>query len=176
MENTAPITGFDKRKAILWGGGLTVVALLGYIGYAIYKNVSLLSTTHVRVAGVKLNSTNPSAWILTFTLAIENKSTIAIQVTGYNFALYVNGQQMTTATSNAMQSIAPEKTSNITVDATFDPTAVLKNLTSVDFLKSVLASYKDTSLRFAGTVSAQHSGVSVKNIPVDYTTKVGDLF
>ena len=91
-------------------------------------------------------------------------------------AMVTAKNSMTTATSNAMQSIAPEKTSNITVDATFDPTAVLKNLTSVDFLKSVLASYKDTSLRFAGTVSAQHSGVSVKNIPVDYTTKVGDLF
>lgn len=173
------------ERIFIVGMAATFLALLGIAAYKISSNVSLLKKSVIKLVNLKLNTKSNTDWSVTFVFSFQNKSNIDIEVTGYAFDFKVNGIPIEgKVIGNTPQYIAANTTSNLNVEAAFNPSKILSGFMNPDFLKSLsgalaggLDGLKSMDIGFAlnGFVNAKHKGLSVQNIPVNYNVKLSDF-
>ncbi len=151
----------------------SLLLLLGVAAYHVNKNIGLLKDAVIKLAGIKFKLAKPDLAVVNFTFSFQNKSDIDIVVTGYNFDFKVNNIFIGKVVSNTSQYIAAYTTSPLEVVGAFDPKKVWGDFLNPEFLKS-LADYKNIGVSLKGYVSAKHKALSIQNIAVEYTVKVGD--
>ena len=160
-------------KIFIYGLFTSLVVLLGVAAYHINKNVGLLKEAVIKLTGIKFSMGKPDLWAVDFIFSFQNKSDIDIEITGYNFDFMVDGVMIGKVISGTQQYIAANSTSPLEVVAAFNPKLVWKNFLDPKFLET-LADYKNVGVSLRGYVSAKHKSLTIQNIPVNYSVKVGD--
>ena len=161
------------EKIFVYGLFTGLVALLGVAYYNVSKNIGLLKSAVIKLTDLRFNMSKPDLWAVDFIFSFQNKSDIDIEVTGYNFDFMVDGVMIGKVISGTQQYIAANTTSPLSVVAAFNPKQVWKSFLDPKFLET-LADYKNVGVSLRGYVSAKHKSLTIQNIPVSYSVKLGD--
>ncbi len=161
------------EKIFVYGLFTGLVALIGVAFYNVSKNISLLKSAVVKLADIRFKMSKPDLWVVDFIFSFQNKSNIDIEVTGYNFDFMVDGVMIGKVISGTQQYIAANSISPLEVVAAFNPKQVWKSFIDPKFLQT-LFDYKNIGISLKGYVSAKHKALTIQNIPVNYSLKLGD--
>lgn len=161
---------FFIRTVYASAGIMAVIA-----GFYIYSNVMKLSSAVVKLKKVLFRMPETDAWALDLFLDVTNTSDIDIDIIGYNFDLTINGKKVATIQDKIKQSVASNSTSSIEVIAAFKPSAVWKNVGSLDFIANLVGNYQNMQIEANGVVDVAHSWLSFANLPIDYSFRLGDM-
>lgn len=150
------------------------LALTGFGAYLYYKRqVNLLKNMSFSIQDVKILEKSPEKWKAQITLLVRNDSDIPFTLTGWNFDLLINNEQVSKITDNkkdisvgANGGVTP-----LTFVADFSP----KQFGLLDIVAQLIDTGKNTNITLDGNVSV-YSGLLMSNkSPVNITWKLQDF-
>lgn len=151
----------------LWIPVLILGAAVG--GYLLWRNYSFSDKFEWEVQGhyLKFNLFRPAQ--VEVYVDIVSKLPVDVTITGYNFDILINGNQIITITSNQRQLLKSGQTSRLVLRSEFSPLKLTGNVFNISLLKSIIDNKKQSTLTTVGAVDIEAVGLSVKQIPVDET-------
>ena len=104
-----------------------------------------------------------------------NPSMIDVNVEGYDLGVYLNDKLITRIDSTEPGYVAAQATSVVKLVVDIKPAETLKNFFSPQVMNALLFDYSKVIVRLKGTVSANHRGLGMKDIPVDISDTLQNL-
>lgn len=160
---------FFTRTLYAAVGVMAVIA-----GVYIYNGMTKLSNAVIKLKRVLFRMPELDTWALDFFFSVENTSDIDLTVTGYVLDMKVNGHHVSTIANKTSQYIAAKGMSVVEVIAVLKPSQLKKESGTLEFIAG-LFDYKNMQIDIAGYLSVQHNWMTITNIPVSYSFKLGDM-
>ncbi len=152
--------------------GIGITAVVG--GIYLYSNAVKLANAVVKLQKVLFRMPKPDICALDIFFDVDNKSDIDALITGYNIDLIINDKKIANIQDKVGQTVKPNAVSTIEVIAAFKPSAVWKEVATMDFV-TALAKSQNMQIQLKGIVSVSHGWLAFTNLPVDYNFKLSDL-
>ena len=160
---------FFTRTLFAAVGVMVVIA-----GVYIYNGITKLSNAVIKLKKVLFRMPELDTWALDLFFSVENTSDIDLNVTGYVLDMKVNGKHISTISNKTSQYIAAKGISEIEVIAVLKPSQLKKEAGAAEFIIG-LFDYKNMQIDITGYLSVQHNWMTITNIPVSYSFKLGDM-
>lgn len=156
-----------KAKPVIM---LFILAIAGYLGFLLYRQLNLLKKTCIKIVGCNLNGLLTKSASLNIVLSITNNSDIDLQAQNGKFQFLLNNIPVAkvnipiTKTLNAHQSI------QLPLTAYFNPSTVIKQ-----GIQSLLSDPNNIIIGINGKVSVISSGIAFNNIKISEKFMLSDL-
>lgn len=166
-----------KKRPFLTGGqviiGIAIIGVLTTAAVYFIRQAKMLSDYCYKFAKVKINSVGLKKIDLTLWFKIKNKSDIDIKITKQQYTVYVNENAVSNITSNDLINIPPQQWAYFKIGVLFNPLQVLN--IALQNVSELLTDKDSIKIRIAGKLSAGSEFLRLKNIPIDYSTTLGEL-
>lgn len=172
--NTASIV--MSRKQILWFLIFILATLTGLSVAYVASQQALIRLLKITYNRAELGSQFSFSRIaINIYLNFFNPSLIDVDVDGYDLGVYMNGKLITRLDSTEHGYVAARTTSVLKLVVDVNPMQSLANLFSKEVISGILFDYSKVVVRLKGTVSANHRGIGMKDIPVDISDTLQNL-
>ncbi len=151
--------------------GLAMTGIGAYLYYR--RQVDLLYAMSYSIAGVEMLERNPDLWKAKITMNVKNCSEIPFTLTGWNFDILVNNEQVSKITDNK-QKVSVGANGGVTplsFIVEFNP----KNYGLLDILATLIDTGKGTQITIQGNVSVYSGLFITTKSPVDFTYTFEDF-
>ena len=150
------------------------LALTGVGAYLHYKRqVNLLKKMSISVGNIKILEKSPELWKSQITLLVKNNSEISFTLTGWNFDILINNEQVSKISdTNQKLSVKPNGgTTPVTFIVDFNP----KVFGLLDIVAQFLETRKNTKITIDGNVSIYSGLLMTTKSPVNFTFQLKDF-
>ena len=162
------------KPVFKWVIGIGAAAL-AYGTYRWWKNYNFASKIDYKLAGKSFRISGLRSGSYNFDLVVTNKFGVSANITGYNLSILLNGQEISQLSSDAVQPLPNNIPSKFSLSGTFDPLNSFKTIAKVQNIISALTRPETVLITATGTMGVSVKGISVKNIPVDFTMSLKDF-
>jgi LEA14-like dessication related protein len=163
------------EKIFLWSvfAGLAGVVVFG--AYKVKQNFDLLRAAKINLVNVRLDTKDSGAWILTLIFSVINKSSIEVEVVGYNINVSLNNVKVANTKNSTAQVVKASTYSELAIPVTFNPKTIWLTFIDPKMWQGLLKG--DTSnmgIDIKGVISVRHAGITINDLPIDYQVKLND--
>jgi LEA14-like dessication related protein len=163
----------DLISKILIGLGVSTIAV--GIAYYFKKGIDNLIEIGMDFSNFRIKSASLNEVVGTTDLTLSNPSDLGFEVTDYNIDVIMQGINMLTIKGeNLSIKIPPKGVVVVTLEIKFDPKKL--GLNTALLLLEMYSSQNlnaqglnNLTIRYLGSLSGKFAGLSIKNIPIDYT-------
>jgi len=160
------------KKTIL---GITVIAALATIVIIIAKQLKLLKGICFNVIRTTIDKVGFGGVYVTLNMEIKNPSKLVMELNKYVFNIYANSKLVAKLQDlNYNKTLKPEGRTEIALKVIINPSSIFGNVITADFLRGI-ASKNDIDILIKGYVSANSSGIGVKDYPVEIKNKLSNM-
>jgi LEA14-like dessication related protein len=155
--------------------GLGVSTIIVGIAYYFKKGIDNLIEIGMDFSDFRLLSASMDEVVGSTNLTLSNPSDLGFEVTDYNIDVIMQGITMLTIKGeNLSVKIPPKGVVIVPLEIRFDPKKLGLNtalLLLQMFTTQTLNSggLKNLTIRYVGSLNGRFAGLSIKNIPIDYT-------
>lgn len=165
-----------SRRTIVLFLILVLASITGFSVAYVAAQQSLIRTLKISYNRVEIGSQFSFSRIaLNIYLNFFNPSKIDVNVEGYDLGVYMNEKLITRLDSKEPGYVAAEATSVVKLVVDIKPMQALSNFFSPQVMNAMLFDYSKVVVRLKGTVSANHRGLGMKDIPVDISDNLQSL-
>ena len=148
------------KKSTKIGIGVSVVALMGAIGFYLYKQTVYAKYLCYSISDVNIKEASISKVSLGLNYKIKNIDKLKIAITSLKIKVYVNGNFATTIEQNSPIKIEPFTETIIPMSIAFSPQDLASDLGYI----LLGGGYNDVRIQFKGKVKVKKLGISF-NLP-----------
>ena len=136
------------------------------IGLYVKRQINLLMAYCYKLEHFELIKISKEKIVLRIDMLIKNLSKIDADIRGYDMDILINGRYVTSVVSDEQQYIAPSGVSKFRMDINFDPRKFFTLPELVNLISLSVFDRKNFIIEIKGNVSAKHSFIAVKNMPI----------
>ncbi|MDD5013543.1 MAG: hypothetical protein PHW73_00390 [Atribacterota bacterium] len=164
------------KKGLIIAGLIIGLGALAAGFYAFYRRQIYLALQFC----YKLHQITPITFSknkveLKILLKILNRSSFDINLTGYDFDVYMNSIKLTHIKSNKENKILPNSSSIIELYVVINPKEVFSTSEWVKIFEYFITDTSKVIIKVTGQLSAKLNFISMKNLPVTYESSMKEL-
>ncbi len=161
-------------------GSIIAFSALGVVligGYLYYKNqVDKLTSLGFKPIRYRFTGASLDLVKMEIDVQITNTSNISGTITGYDIDAKINDTIVGKIKSAMNQPIGANQSSVVTINVAFGPKIIVKNIFSVDTIKTILTDRSKIKLSLSGYVSIKAiNALQLSNIAVDYSSTLDKI-
>lgn len=162
-----------KTRTIIIISGVAV--LLSVAGIMLYRQYKKLLNYCYKVKSFKILSIEKYKFHFKIGLMVRNNSDINIQVSGYDFKLYLCDNYVADLKSNVQQVLNKKSSSMIEIEASFNPTRVLDASKITTLVMYAVTDKSKFKIQLKGSVNVKTGIISLTGLPVDYVDDLANI-
>lgn len=152
------------------------IGLIGFgLTWQIMQQIKLAKSYCYKIKGLIFKTTTAENITVEVTIAIKNKSDIALDVLGYNFDFYLNDRLVGVIESDQTQSVVANGVSEVKATISFNPTKLFDKNYALTLLSYLLTSKERIVTRTVGYVRAKHSFMFPIKVPLDIKMNLKEI-
>jgi LEA14-like dessication related protein len=148
------------------------IGLFSITGMLIYIQYRKLMNYVIKVKGIAVKSSTPTALIFDLMLDFENKSAIKFEIISQTYDVYFNNNFLANLKSDTKVLVEPQGTSPITIKVNINPTQALAKLKG-DAL-NIIANLANAKLKMDIKLQVKLYGITI-NIPYVFEKSIADM-
>lgn len=160
-----------KKGYVLYG----LAAVIGVFGWYLWSQYKKAMDFCYQVVGHKVTKLGLSQIVIELYLRLKNKSNIDLTIKSYDINVSINGKHVSTLKSDKPQYIKPKDYTLLTLNVSFNPADVLKNV----FNSGIVGIGLDKSkimVRMYGKITASHANlIEIKDFELDQTMPLSEM-
>lgn len=165
-----------NQVKIKWGLGILMVGISVFTVNYLMKQIRLLVNTVFEFSGITVNRISTKEINLTLWWKVVNKSDIAFTISNQVFDVYLDGVFIKKVGNAIPTEIRAKATARIPTYIVFTPKELLK-LGVSNFGSLISKETRDKlKLKVVGNITVQTSVFRVKDFPITYEDKLGNMF
>ena len=165
-----------ERKSVIWVLLFILCGITGFSAAYIIAQQALLRQLKISYNRAEIGSgITFSKMVINLFLNFTNPSLIDIDIESYNFDVLIDGKPVVKLISTEPGYVAASGTSVVKLVVNINPVQTLGNIFSSQVIMGILFDYSKVIIELKGTVTANHRGIGMKDIPVDITDNLQNL-
>lgn len=148
------------------------IGLVSITGMLIYIQYRKLMNYVIKVKGIAVKSSTPTALIFDLMLDFENKSAIKFEIISQTYDVYFNNNFLANLKSDTKVLVEPKGTSPIAIKVNINPTQALAKLKG-DAL-NIIANLANAKLKMDIKLQVKLYGITI-NIPYVFEKSIADM-
>lgn len=165
-----------NKKIIIWVGVIAGIGGLGYAFYAFYKRQMTLAMSYCfKIATLKFLKLDKNQTIIDVNIKVRNQSDLRIDITNYNFDVYINDKKVTHISNPTSVDLLANAVSIIPLRIEFSPSKFFDLGNVISLLSSAITDYKNFKIRISGSLGAKLNFINIKDLPIDMTMNLAEI-
>lgn len=157
---------------------ITVLVLTGLLVGFIYIRVQIakLKDYCVKLKGFRFTNASLTDVGINFKLFFKNKSKLEIQLASYDFDLLINNIKVGRLNNSLMQTIAPQATSEINFNLSFNPKKFFNVGDALTFINNTMFDKSKIMIQAKGSFNGKlFNTFELVNYPIEMSSSLAEL-
>lgn len=151
------------KKWLIFGSiALVGIGLYGLISY----QIKLLKNYCYKIAYFNIVKLSKENIVIRLDMWIKNLSNISATVNGYSVKILINGNYVTTVSSDEKQTLAANGISKLIMNINFNPSKTMSLVEVGKLLVYAVSDKKNFIIELDGSVNIKHSFIAIKGVPL----------
>lgn len=147
-----------------------LAAAVGYAGFLLARQISLLKKTCIKMVSYQLNGILTRNASLVIKLQVSNNSDIDLQAKNGKFDIYLNDTFISTVPIAITQTLRAHSTISLPITAYFNPATVIK-----EGFQSLIQDPNNIAISIKGKISVLSSVIAINNLKIDKTIMLSEI-